>query len=76
VFDQLDPALGSSLTLTITGPGNYGYFDVQPISVSAGTVGEYTFDWVVPNVAGKYVVEVGLAPSLLTAYDTAWLEAA
>jgi hypothetical protein len=76
VFDQLDPALGSSLTLTITGPGNYGYFDVQPIRVPAGTVGEYTFDWVVPNAAGKYVVEVELTPSLLTAYDTAWLEAA
>jgi hypothetical protein len=62
--------------LTVTGPGNYGYFDVQPISVSAGAVGEYTFDWVVPDVAGTYVVEVELAPSLLTAYDTVWLEAA
>jgi peptidoglycan/xylan/chitin deacetylase (PgdA/CDA1 family) len=76
VFNQLDPVLGSSLTLTVTGPGNYGYFDVQPISVSAGAVGEYTFDWVVPDVAGTYVVEVELAPSLLTAYDTVWLEAA
>jgi peptidoglycan/xylan/chitin deacetylase (PgdA/CDA1 family) len=76
VFNQLDLALGSSLTLTVTGPSSYGYFDVQPISVPAGTVGEYTFDWVVPNVTGRYVVEVGLAPSLLTAYDTAWLEAA
>ena len=76
VFNQLGPALGSSLTLTVTGPGNYGYFNVQPISVAAGAVGEYSFDWVVPNVAGTYVVEVGLAPSLLTAYDTAWLRVA
>jgi len=62
------------LTLTVTGPGSYGYFDVQPISVPAGTVGEYTFIWVVPNVSGKYIVEVELAPSMLTAYDTAWLK--
>jgi len=74
VFNQLDPALGSSLTLTVTEPSSYGYFDVQPISVPAGTVGEYTFNWVVPNVAGKYVVEVELVPSMLTAYDTAWLK--
>jgi hypothetical protein len=76
VFNQLDPVLGSGLTLAVTGPSDYGHFDVQPVSVPAGTVGEYTFDWVVPNVAGTYVVEVGLAPSLLTAYDTAWLKAA
>jgi pimeloyl-ACP methyl ester carboxylesterase len=75
VFNQLNPALGSSLTLTVTGPGNYGYFDVQPISVPAGSVGEYNFEWVVPNVAGKYVAEVELAPSMLTAYDADWLNA-
>jgi hypothetical protein len=46
------------------------------MKVAANTVGEFGFTWVVPNVAGKYVVEAGLAPSLLTAYDTAWLEAA
>ena len=76
VFNQLDPALKSSLTLTVNGPGNYGYFDVQPIIVPAGTVGEYTFNWTVPNVSGRYTAEVELAPSLLTAYDTTWLEGA
>jgi hypothetical protein len=60
--------------LTVTGPGNYGYFDVQPISVPGGTVREDTFVWVVPNVAGTYMVEVGLVPARLTAYDTAWLK--
>jgi pimeloyl-ACP methyl ester carboxylesterase len=74
VFNQMDPALGSSLTLTVTGPGNYGYFDVQPISVPAGTVREYSFVWVVPNGAGTYVTEVTLIPAQLTAYDTAWLK--
>jgi hypothetical protein len=74
VFNQLNPALGSTLTLTVTGPGNYGYFDFQPISVSANTVGECSFVWVVPDVAGRYVVEVGLAPAQLTAYDAAWLK--
>jgi hypothetical protein len=76
VFNQLDPVLGSSLTLTVTGPGDYGYFDVQPVSVLAGTVGEYTFCWVVPDVAGTYVVEVELVPTQLTAYDAVWLDAA
>ena len=73
VFNQLDPSLETSLTLTITGPNNYGYFDVQPIDVKAGTVGQYSFNWIVPNPSGKYVVELELAPTLLTAYDTAWL---
>jgi poly(3-hydroxybutyrate) depolymerase len=74
VLNQLNPALGSSLTLTVTGPSNYGYFNVQPIDVPAGAVGEYNFNWVVPKVAGMYVVEVGLVPVQLTAYDTEWLE--
>jgi pimeloyl-ACP methyl ester carboxylesterase len=74
VFNQRNPKFGSSLTLTVTGPGNYGYFEVQPMSVVAGAVEEYSFSWVVPNVAGKYVVEVELAPSMLTAFDTAWLK--
>jgi pimeloyl-ACP methyl ester carboxylesterase len=76
VFNELDPVLGSSLTLTVSGPSDYGYFDVQPVSVAAGTVGEYTFDWVVPDVAGTYFVEVELVPALLTAYDAVWLDAA
>jgi hypothetical protein len=73
VFNQLNPAIGSSLTLTVTGPNNYGYFDVQSINVPSGTVGEYSFVWVVPNVAGRYIAEVGLVPAQLTAYDVAWL---
>jgi predicted esterase len=76
VFNQLNSTFKSSLTLTVTGPASYSYFDVQPISVPADTVREYTFDWAVPNAAGKYTAEVGLVPSLLTAYDTACLEVA
>jgi hypothetical protein len=74
VFNQLKPPLDSTLTLTVTGSYNYYYFDSQPVSVSASAVGEYSFVWVVPDVAGTYVVEVGLAPAQLTAYDTAWLK--
>ena len=36
-------------------------------------VGEYRFSWSIPDVAGTYVVEVGVVPAQLTAYDTAWL---
>jgi hypothetical protein len=76
VFNGLNPALESTLTLTVTGPGGYSYYDFQPMKVAANTVSEFGFTWVFPSVAGKYVVEAGLVPSLLTAYDTVWLEAA
>jgi hypothetical protein len=32
------------------------------------------FSWVVPDVAGTYVAEVGLVPAQLTAYDAAWIK--
>jgi hypothetical protein len=74
VLNQLNPSLKSALTLTVTGPGNYYYFDFQTINVTANSVGEYSFTWNVPAVAGTYVVEAGLVPPRLTAYDAAWLE--
>ena len=74
MFNEWDPSLRSSLTLAVTGPSSYSYFDVQPINAPADTVLEYTFNWVVPNVSGTYIVEVGLAPAQLTAYDVAWLK--
>jgi peptidoglycan/xylan/chitin deacetylase (PgdA/CDA1 family) len=74
VFNNLNPALQSTLTLTITGQYGYSYFDVHPINVSAGTVGEYSFTWAVADVAGTYVVQVGLVPAQLTAYDELWLK--
>ena len=73
VLNQLFPALNSTLALTITGPGNYYYCDFQSVNVTADAVGDYSFAWIVPNVAGRYVVEVGLVPSRLTAYDACWL---
>jgi subtilase family serine protease len=74
VLNQLNPSLNSTLTLTVTGPGGYYYFDFQSISVTANAVGEYSFTWNVPAVAGTYVVEVSLVPPRLTAYDAAWLK--
>jgi hypothetical protein len=76
VFNQLNPPLESTLTLTVAGPNNYYDFDFQPISVPADTVREYSFTWFVPDVAGTYVVEVELVPTQLTAYDAVWLDAA
>ena len=76
VLNQLDPPLDSTLTLTVTGPGDYYYFDFQSINVKADAVGEYSFTWNVPALAGTYVVEAGLVPSRLTAYGAAWLEVA
>jgi hypothetical protein len=73
VLNQLNPALNSTLTLTVTGPKNYFYYDFQAINVTANTVGAYSFTWSIPNVSGPYVVEVGLVPAQLTAYDSAWL---
>ncbi len=73
VLNQLNPALNSTLTLTVTGPNKYYYFDFQTVNVTADSVSEYSFAWNIPNVAGTYIVEVSLVPSQLTAYDAAWL---
>jgi subtilisin family serine protease len=74
VFNRLSPELEATLTLTVTGPGGYYYYDFQSIAVAADVVRDYSFSWVVPEVVGTYVVEVGLVPAQLTAYDAVWLE--
>jgi hypothetical protein len=74
VFSQLLQASESTLTLAITGQNGYYYFDFQRINVAADAVSEYSFAWVVPDVAGTYVVEVCLVPAQLTAYDMALLK--
>jgi hypothetical protein len=76
VFNQLNPPLDSTLTLTVTGPDNYYYYGFQSVNVTADTVGEYKFSWSIPDAAGTYVVEVGLVPAQLTAYDAVWLKVA
>lgn len=73
VFNQLSPALESTLTLTVTGSSGYYFFDFQTISVAADAVSEFSFSWDIPDVAGTYVVEVSLVPTQLTAYDAVWL---
>jgi subtilisin family serine protease len=73
VLNQLNPPLKSTLTLTVTGPKGYYYFDFQSINVTADAASEYSFSWDIPNVAGTYVVEASLVPPQLTAYDAAWL---
>jgi subtilisin family serine protease len=73
VLNQLNPALVSTLTLTVTGPMGYYYFDTQNATVAANSVGEYSFTWSIPNMVGTYVVEAGLIPAQLTAYDAVWL---
>jgi hypothetical protein len=74
VFDQLNPSLDSTLTLTVTGPGNYYYYDFQTINVTTDSVNEFAFNWNIPALSGTFVVEVGLVPVQLTAYDAAWLK--
>jgi hypothetical protein len=76
VLNQLNPSLDATLTLTVTGPGNYYFFDFQRITVAADSVDECSFDWKAPDAAGTYVVEVSLIPPRLTAYDAVWLEVA
>jgi hypothetical protein len=73
VLNDLSSSVESTLTLSVTGPGGYGYFDFDRINATSGVI-EYSFEWIVPNVAGTYVVEVSLIPPQLTAYDAAWLE--
>jgi hypothetical protein len=72
VLNELSSSVDSTLTLSVTGPGGYGYFDFDRINATSG-ISEYSFAWTVPDVAGTYGVEVSLVPMELTAYDAAWL---
>jgi len=74
VLNQKNPKLEATLTLTITGPGGYSFYDFQPINVTANGVGDYSFSWVATNVEGTYIVEASLIPMQLTAYDAKWLQ--
>jgi subtilisin family serine protease len=74
IFNQLNPELETTATLTITGPSGYYHYDFQPITVAADEVEDYSFSWVVPDAAGRYVVEVSLVPAQLTAYDAIWIK--
>jgi hypothetical protein len=74
VLNLLNPPLESTLAWTVTGPDDYYVFDFERVSMAADTVDEYSFDWIVPEASGTYIVEVGLVPAVLTAYDSVWLE--
>jgi phenolic acid decarboxylase len=73
VFNQQNPRIQSFLAITIGGPEGYSYYDFKPINVSANGSNDYSFTWVVPNVAGTYIVETSLVPAQLTAYDAKWI---
>jgi len=75
VINQNNLQMETTLTLAVLGPGGYSFYDLQPVNVSANLIGKYCFNWTVPNVDGKYVVEASLVPAQLTAYDAKWLEA-
>ena len=74
VFNQVNPALDSTLALSITGPNDYYFLDFQKIKVTADTVSEFSYNWNAPNIGGTYMLEVGLVPAQLTANDAKWLE--
>jgi hypothetical protein len=74
VLNQKNPQFNTTLTLTVTGPGGYSFYDCQPITVSVNGINEYSFNWAVPNATGTYIVEASLVPVKLTAYDSKWLQ--
>jgi len=74
VYNEHNPALDGTLSLTVSGAGEYGYFDFQTINVTANGTIEYSFSWTTPDVAGTYVAEVGLVPAQNIAYDIAWFK--
>jgi hypothetical protein len=65
--------LESILTLTVSGAGEYGYFDFQTINVTVNVVREYRFRWSIPDIAGAYVVEVGLVGYLSHLLAKVWI---
>jgi hypothetical protein len=73
VLNEASSYVNSTLTLSITGPRGYGYFDFDRINATVG-FSDCSFTWTVPNAAGTYVAEVSLVPMQLTAYDCAWLQ--
>jgi hypothetical protein len=73
VLNQLNPALDSTLALTITGPGGYYHYDFEPVAVGADEVKDFSFGWGVPDVGGTFDVEVGLVSAQSTAYDAVFL---
>jgi subtilisin family serine protease len=73
VINQLNPALNSTLFLTINGPRSYAYIDFQTINITTDTIGQYSFSWIIPNESGAYSIEASLVPTFLTAYDTNWI---
>jgi hypothetical protein len=74
VLNQANPTLEGILMLSVSGPDKYCYSDFQTVNVTADAIKEYSFEWIVPNAAGTYVIEVNLVPAQLTAYDAAWLK--
>ena len=44
--------------------------------MAANVVGDYKFNWNVPDAIGTYVLEVGLVPQQLSAHDFFWLAVA
>jgi peptidoglycan/xylan/chitin deacetylase (PgdA/CDA1 family) len=74
VLNQKNPQLNATLTLSVTGPAGYCFYDFQPITVPANSINEYSFNWLVPNATGTYMIETSLVPVQLTAYDAKCLQ--
>jgi predicted esterase len=69
VLNQQNPKLETTLTLTVAGAVGYYHYDFEPAAVGVDEVKDFSFDWVILDAAGTYVVEVELVPAQLTGYD-------
>jgi hypothetical protein len=67
-------ALALGLLLGAVLPLGFMFSGSAPVASGREFRPYYSFSWVVPDVSGTYMVEVGLVPAQLTAYDVAWLE--
>lgn len=74
VFNPTSPALNANVTVQITGPSNYVYFDVVQVHVAASLQLTTYYDWTVPNQAGTYSVTVGLLSANPGGIDTATIQ--
>jgi hypothetical protein len=60
VFNPTSSALNANVTVQITGPSNYVWFDVVQVQVAASSQLTTYYDWTVPSQSGTYLVTVGL----------------
>jgi glucose/arabinose dehydrogenase len=74
IFNPTSTALSTQVTVAITGPNSYTYFDTAQVSVASQSETTIQIDWTAPNQSGNYTVTVALLPPRTGAFDLATIQ--